>query len=345
MITGDHPETALAIAHQVGVPGVRVLTGEDLAEYQPAALDDALADVGVFARVRPEQKLQLVKALQAQGQIVAMTGDGVNDAPALKQSDVGVAMGQRGSDVSREVADLVLLDDNFATIVGAVEEGRGIYENIQKFLRFLFSTNLSEVLLVSGGAVMAYALSLRNESGGLMLPLTAAQILWINLLTDGLPALALAFDRTPGVMQQKPRPADSPLLDRPSLQFVIGVGTMKALLALAVLGVVPTFGYSLEVTRAVAFHFMAIGQLFLTYPSRHTWMRPLANPYLHAAVAGGVAIQFAAAYIPVVSNMLGNAVIPVELWGVVFGGAFAAWGLSEMIAQYVWRNGESGRRP
>jgi Ca2+-transporting ATPase len=341
MITGDHPETALAIAHQIGILGVRVLTGEDLAEYQPAALHDALTEVNVFARVRPEQKLQLVESLQAQGQIVAMTGDGVNDAPALKRSDVGVAMGQRGSDVSREVADLVLLDDNFATIVGAVEEGRGIYENIQKFLRFLFSTNLSEVLLVAGGAVVAYALSLRDDSGMLMLPLTAAQILWINLLTDGLPALALPFDRTPGVMQQKPRPAESPLLDRASIRFVVSVGTMKALLALGILGLLPTFGYSLEVTRGVAFHFMAMGQLFLTYPSRPTWLRPLANPYLHAAVVGGVAIQFVAASLPAVSNLLGNAAIPTELWAVVFVGAFVSWGLSEVIARLAWRSGET----
>jgi Ca2+-transporting ATPase len=344
MITGDHPETALAIAHQIGIPGVRVLTGEDLAEYQPAALQDALTEVNVFARVRPEQKLQLVESLQAQRQVVAMTGDGVNDAPALKRSDVGVAMGQRGSDVSREVADLVLLDDNFATIVGAVEEGRSIYENIQKFLRFLFSTNLSEVLLVAGGSVVAYGLGLRDETGMLMLPLTAAQILWINLLTDGLPALALAFDRTPGVMQQQPRPADSPLLDTASVRFVVGVGTLKALLALGLLGLVPTFGYSLEVTRAVAFHFMAVGQLFLTYPSRHTWMRPLANPYLHAAVVGGVAIQFAAASLPAVSNLLGNAAIPVELWAVVFAGAFVSWALSEVIARIVWRNSEETAR-
>ena len=232
MITGDHPATALAVAHLIGIPGVRVLTGEDLDEYQGAALIEALGEVNVFARVRPEQKLQLVEMLQAQGQIVAMTGDGVNDAPALKRSDVGVAMGQRGSDVSREVADLVLLDDNFATIVGAVEEGRGIYENIQKFLRFLFSTNLSEVLLVAGGAVLAFALDLRDATGALMLPLTAAQILWINLLTDGVPALALAFDRTPGVMQQPPRPANAPLLDRPSVRFVVAAGSMKAVLAL-----------------------------------------------------------------------------------------------------------------
>jgi Ca2+-transporting ATPase len=290
--------------------------------------------------VRPEQKLQLVALLQAQGQIVAMTGDGVNDAPALKRSDIGVAMGQRGSDVAREVADLVLLDDNFATIVGAVEEGRSIYENIQKFLRFLFSTNLSEVLLVAAGAVMAYAVDLRDAAGLLMLPLTAAQILWINLLTDGLPALALAFDRTPGVMRQPPRPADAPLLDRGSVRFIAAVGVMKALLALALLGTLPTLGYSLEVTRAATFHFMAVGQLFLTFPSRHTWMRPLSNPYLHAAVAGGIAVQFVAASLPAVSSMLGGAAIPVELWAVVFAGALAAWVLAEAVARVVWRADE-----
>ncbi|HET7698983.1 MAG TPA: HAD-IC family P-type ATPase [Vicinamibacterales bacterium] len=336
MITGDHPETALAIAHQIGIPGLRVLTGEDLAGYQRPALQAALAEVNVFARVRPEQKLQLVEALQAQGEIVAMTGDGVNDAPALKRSDVGVAMGQRGSDVSREVADLVLLDDNFATIVGAVAEGRGIYENIQKFLRFLFSTNLSEVLLISTGAVLAYLLDLRDAAGALMVPLTAAQILWVNLVTDGLPALVLAFDRTPGVMQQPPRAPRSPLLDPSSLRFVAAVGTMKALIALGVLGLLPELGYSLETTRAAAFHVIAIGQLFLTYPSRHTWMRPLANPSLHAAVVGGVGIQFLAASIPAVSDLLGTVAIPVELWAVVFAAAFLSWGLAEAISRIVW---------
>jgi Ca2+-transporting ATPase len=346
MITGDHPATALAVAHVIGIPGVRVLTGQDLDEYETAALIEALGEVNVFARVRPEQKLLLVELLQAQGQIVAMTGDGVNDAPALKRSDVGVAMGQRGSDVSREVGDLVLLDDNFATIVGAVEEGRGIYENIQKFLRFLFSTNLSEVLLVAAGAILAFAIDLRDTTGALMLPLTAAQILWINLMTDGVPALALAFDRTPGVMQQPPRPASSPLLDRPSVRFVVAAGSMKAVLALGVLGLLPLLGYSLDVTRAAAFHFMAVGQLFLTYPSRHTWMRPLPNAYLHAAVVAGVAIQLAAATLPFTSDLLGNAAIPVELWGVVFGAALLAWGLAEACARVAWRQHarEGGRR-
>ena len=336
MITGDHPATALAIAQQVGIPAASVLTGEDLEEHQREGVRDRLADVNVFARVRPEQKLLLVESLQAQGQIVAMTGDGVNDAPALKRSDVGVAMGQRGSDVSREVADLVLLDDNFATIVGAVEEGRDIYENVQKFLRFLFSTNLSEVIVVSGGAIVAFAMNLRSETGSLVLPLTASQILWINLLTDGLPALALAFDRTPGVMQQRPRPAAAPLLDPPSVRFIIAVGSLKALLALGLLGILPVFGYTLETTRAATFHLMAIGQLFLTYPSRHTWARPLTNPYLHAAVLSGVLLQLAAAS-PLLSRLLGEAGVPLELWLVIFGTAFLAWGLAEVVSRWVWR--------
>jgi Ca2+-transporting ATPase len=337
MITGDHPATALAVAHQVGIPGVRVLTGEDLAEYRSDALTEALADVNVFARVRPEQKLQLVEALQSQGQIVAMTGDGVNDAPALKRSDVGVAMGQRGSDVSREVADLVLLDDNFATIVSAVEEGRGIYENIQKFLRFLFSTNLSEVLLVAGGALLAFALDLRDDTGALLLPLTAAQILWINLMTDGLPALALALDHTPGVMQQPPRPPDAPLLDRRSVRFIVATGSMKAVLALGLLGLVPRLGYDVDVARAVTFHFMAIGQLLLTYPSRHTWVLPLPNVYLHVAVVGGVGIQLVTAWLPFTADLLGRVAIPMQLWGVVFGGALLAWALAEAFSRLSWR--------
>ncbi len=338
MITGDHPATALAVAHLVGIPGVRVLTGEDLDDYEGAALAEAFAEVNVFARVRPEQKLQIVEGLQAQGQIVAMTGDGVNDAPALKRSEVGIAMGRRGSDVSREVADIVLLDDNFATIVRAIDEGRGIYENIQKFLRFLFSTNLSEVLLVASGALLAFWLNIRDDAGVLMLPLTAAQILWINLLTDGLPALALAFDRTPGVMQHPPRPPASPLLDRPSMRFVVAAGSMKALLALGILGLVPWFGYSLGEARAATFHFMAIGQLLLTYPARHTWMHPLPNAYLLAAVVAGIAIQVAAAVLPAVSHLLGHAAIPLELWGGVFGGAVLAWGLAEAIARVAWRD-------
>ena len=339
MITGDHPATALAIARQIGIPATEAVSGESLAGLRGAALERTLTESLVFARVRPEQKLAIVETLQRAGHTVAMTGDGVNDAPALKRADVGVAMGQRGSEVSREVADLVLLDDNFATIVTAVEEGRSIYENITKFLRFLFSTNLSEVLLVALGAMLAFGLDLRDSTGALLLPLTAAQILWINLLTDGIPALALALDRTPGVMALRPRAATAPLLDPGSLRFIVVTGIVKALLALAVLGLVPRLGYDLETARASAFHVMAIGQLLLTYPARHTWLRPLPNPWLHVAVGAGIVIQVGAASVPIMATLLGGAALPPVLWLLVFAVAGLAWALVEAVARAAWRGG------
>ncbi len=338
MVTGDHPATALSIAHQIGIPGERVLTGSDLDEYTPEALAQAIREVNVFARVSPEHKLKLVELLQRRGEVVAMTGDGVNDAPALKRADVGVAMGQRGSDVSREVADLVLLDDNFATIVTAIEEGRNIYENIQKFIRFLFSTNLSEVLVIAIGAMAAALLNLRDAAGALLLPLTAVQILWINLITDGLPAISLTLDRNPGVMQHPPRPPKAPLLDRVSLRFVLISGSIKALCALGLLGLLPRFGYSLEATRSVVFHFMAIGQLFFAYPARHTHLFPLPNLWLHGAVLLGMAVQFLVGVLPASIVALDLVPLPLLLWGVLLGTALLAWGLAELSNRLFWRS-------
>jgi Ca2+-transporting ATPase len=184
---------------------------------------------------------------------------------------------------------------------------------------------------------LAFAFDLRDANGLLLLPLTAAQILWINLMTDGLPAMALAFDRTPGVMQQPPRPPQAPLLDRPSLRFIVGVGSMKALLALGLLALVPRLGYDLDAARAVTFHFMAVGQLLLTYPSRHTWTRPAPNRYLHAAVLGGLAIQVLAAWLPLTARLLGKTAIPASLWLLVFGTAAVSWALAEWISRAVWR--------
>ncbi|WP_018465938.1 cation-translocating P-type ATPase [Calidithermus timidus] len=347
MVTGDHPATALAIARQVGIHSEGVLSGEDLEDYTAEALQQALRQVSVFARVRPEHKLRLVQALQAQGEIVAMTGDGVNDAPALKRSDVGVAMGQRGSDVSREVADLVLLDDNFATIVAAIEEGRSIYENIQKFLRFLFSTNLSEVLLVALGAFIAFFLKLREVDGSLLLPLTAVQILWINLMTDGLPALALALDKNPAVMQRPPKPPNAPLLDLASLRFVLISGLVKALLGLGLLGLVPRIGNSLEAARSVAFNFMAIGQLFFTYPSRRTEVSPPPNPALHLVVLLGIGVQVLVGAWPTAIRAFGSVMLPLPLWGLVLAAALLAWALAELIGRWFWqarRNGCESQR-
>ncbi|WP_234554403.1 cation-translocating P-type ATPase [Thermus caliditerrae] len=330
MVTGDHPATALAIARQVGIPAEVVATGEEIAELS----DEELLEVDVFARVRPEDKLRIVAALQKAGEVVAMTGDGVNDAPALKRADVGVAMGQRGSDVSREVADLVLLDDNFATIVAAIEEGRNIYENIQKFIRFLFSTNLSEVLVVAIGMVFAALLNLRDAAGHLLLPLTAAQILWINLVTDGLPALALALDQNPGVLRSPPRPKEAPLLDRISLRFVLITGSVKAGVALAILAVFPGW-LGLEAARSATFHFMAIGQLFFAYAARHTHLIPLPNPYLHGAVALGILVQLLLGLLA--PQFVEGVALPLWGWGVILGLALLAWLMAEGVDRWLWR--------
>ncbi|MGC8967397.1 MAG: cation-translocating P-type ATPase [Thermus sp.] len=330
MVTGDHPATALAIARRVGIPAEVVATGEEIQELS----DEELLEVDVFARVRPEDKLRIVEALQKAGEVVAMTGDGVNDAPALKRADVGVAMGVRGSDVAREVADLVLLDDNFATIVAAIEEGRSIYENIQKFLRFLFSTNLSEILVVALGLVFAALLDLRDAAGHLLLPLTAVQILWINLVTDGLPALALALDRNPGVLSRPPRPKESPLLDRPSVRFILLTGSMKAGIALLLLAFLPRL-VGLKEAQSAVFHFMAVGQLFFAYAARHTQLRPLPNPYLHGTVALGIAAQV------LVGTLFPGALeavpLPIGTWLGVLWAALFAWGVAEAVDRLVWR--------
>jgi ATPase, P-type (transporting), HAD superfamily, subfamily IC len=330
MVTGDHPATALAIARMVGIPAEVVATGEEIGKLS----DEELLEVDVFARVRPEDKLRIVEAFQKVGEVVAMTGDGVNDAPALKRADVGVAMGKRGSDVSREVADLVLLDDNFATIVAAVEEGRNIYENIQKFIRFLFSTNLSEVLVVGLGLLLAALLHLRDAQGHLLLPLTAVQILWINLITDGLPALALALDRNPGVLERPPRPKDSPLLDLPSWRFVLLTGSVKAGMALGLLAFLPLW-LGLEAARSAAFHFMAVGQLFFAYAARHTHLRPLPNPYLHGAVALGILLQVLVGTLT--PGLLEARPLALEIWLLILLMALLAWGLAEAVDRIVWR--------
>ena len=337
MVTGDHPATAKAIAGLVGIEGDRVMTGEEFDRLDGEGLKACVRGVNLFARVRPEHKLKLVEALQNDNQIVAMTGDGVNDAPARKRSDVGVAMGQRGSDVSREVADLVLLDDNFASIVAAIEEGRSIYENIQKFIRFLFSTNLSEVIVVSMGVLAAAILDLRDSAGALLMPLTAAQILWINLVTDGLPALSLALDRNPDTMRKPPRAAESPLLDANSRNFIWISGTAKSVFALGLLALYQLGTLEMELARSVMFHFMSIGQLFFAYSARHTSLQPLPNVVLHGAVALGIVVQILVGSLGVTANALGAVPLTAGLWLVVLSCAVCAWAVSEGVNRFLWQ--------
>jgi len=329
MVTGDHPATAVAVANEIGLASTRVLTGVDLQTLSPEELTHAVRETNIFARVDPGDKLRLVEALKATGEIVAVTGDGVNDAPALKRSDVGVAMGERGSDVSREVADLVLLDDNFATIVAAITEGRNIYENIQKFIRFLFSTNLSETLIVVAGVAGSFFLGLRDETGGLLLPLTAAQLLWVNVVTDGPPALVLGLDRDQAVLQQRPRNPQLPLLDRQSLRFIFTTGTFKALVGGALLVGLPFYGYDWPTTRTLLFLFMTIGQLVYAYPARRISGRPSTNPALHAAVACGVLVQLLTVFVPALRMMLGLELPTTGSLVWVAAAVGVSWGFAE----------------
>jgi len=310
MITGDHPATALAIASSIGIISDTVMTGDQLDQLSREELAEKVKEVSVFARVSPEHKLALVDVLKANGETVAMTGDGVNDAPALKRADVGVAMGQRGSDVSREVADLVLLDDNFATIAAAVEEGRGIYANILKFIRFLFSTNVALVLLIAFGVAGAAIFNLHDESGGLLVPLIAVQLLWINIIADGPPALALGIDRNPGMMSQRPRPPSSPLLSRSDVHFILFAGALKGGIGIFLFFLLPVLGYSGSSTQTSLFLFESLAQLAFVYPSRRIMASTISNHVLNFIIVASVLLQVLTITLPGLRTVLG--LVPLD---------------------------------
>jgi Ca2+-transporting ATPase len=225
MITGDHPLTARHIARQLGIGDAeRFTTGQELEKLGPEALVELTRQVSVFARVSPEHKLRLVQAYRKRGEIVAMTGDGVNDAPALKTADIGVAMGITGTDVSKEAAEMVLLDDNFATIVAAVEEGRVIYDNVRRFIKYLLSCNASEIAVMLIGPLL-----------GMPLPLLPLQILWMNLVTDGLPALALSVEPAErNVMRRPPYSSKESIFGRGMTAWILGLGVLMSIVSVAV---------------------------------------------------------------------------------------------------------------
>jgi calcium-translocating P-type ATPase len=305
MITGDQPHTAARIAADLGIAarGSGVVTGRELEALDDEARAASAREVAVYARVAPEHKLHIVDSLHADRQVVAMTGDGVNDAPALKAADIGVAMGRAGTDVARESADMVLADDNFATIVSAIREGRGIFANIRKFLRFLLSSNIGEVLTMFFGVVLAGALGLDDTGGAIAVPLLATQILWINLLTDGAPALALGLDPPPAdVMRRPPRGRADRILDREMWIGIAWVGTVMAAVTLFALdlrlprGIVGDSG-SITEARTMAFTTLVLAQLFNCLNARSdrtsAFHRMLTNPYLWGAIALSALLQVA----------------------------------------------------
>jgi calcium-translocating P-type ATPase len=305
MITGDQPHTAARIAVDLGIAphGSRVVGGRQLEALDDDARVAAGREVAVYARVAPKDKIRIVDSLHADEQVVAMTGDGVNDAPALKAADIGIAMGRTGTDVAREAADMILADDNFATIVAAIREGRGIFANIRKFLRFLLSSNIGEVLTMFFGVVLAGALGLEDTGEAIAVPLLATQILWINLLTDGAPALALGMDPPPAdVMRRRPRRRTDRILDTEMWVGIAWVGTVMAAVTLLALdlrlpgGIVGNAG-SVTEARTMAFTTLVLAQLFNCFNARSdrtsAFHRMFTNPYLWGAIALSALLQVA----------------------------------------------------
>lgn len=298
MVTGDHPLTASAIAHELGMveSNGRVVSGTDIQDKSVASLEEMVPAISVYARTLAEHKMQIVRAWQARGEVVAMTGDGVNDAPAIKAANVGIAMGAGGTDVTKAAADIVLLDDNFASIVNAVEEGRGIYDNIQKFVVYLLACNAGEVLFMFCAALLGWPV-----------PLTAIHLLWINLVTDGLPALALAMEPPePDIMRRPPRPPRERLITRSVGLRIVAQGVLIALTALIAFAI--TYhgeGSQLADARTVAFTVMSLTQLCFGFACRsQRYTLPelgfLSNPYLLGAIVISALMQVAVVGIPLV---------------------------------------------
>jgi Ca2+-transporting ATPase len=314
MITGDHPATAAAVARALGVlaEGGAVMTGAELAALSPEALAARSGAVQVYARMAPEQKIRVVRALQAQGELVAMTGDGVNDAPALRQADIGVAMGRGGTDVAREAAHMVLLDDNFATIVGAVREGRRIYDNLRRFIRYALAGNAGELVALVAAPLL-----------GLPIPLEPIHILWVNLVTDGLPGLALAAEPAePGLMTRPPRPPAEGVFARGLWQHAALVGLLIGGLTLAVHAWARARGDPHGQT--MAFTVLTLAQMghVLAVRSEHTSLFALglrSNLPLLAAVLLSVALQLAVIYLPLVQPIFKTQALTAAELGLCLG--------------------------
>lgn len=327
MITGDHAETARAIGAQLGMGvGKPAMTGAELALLDDDSLRRVAGDIDVFARASPEQKLRLVRALQADGQVVAMTGDGVNDAPALKCADVGVAMGLKGTEAAKEAGDIVLADDHFATIASAVEEGRAVYDNLRKFILFMLPTNGGEALIVI--AAIAFQLAL---------PLTPAQVLWINMVTSSALGLALAFERAePGIMRRAPRPPDQPLLGGLAIWRIVLVAVTMMAAALSLFLWALSRGASLEVARTMAVNTVVLAEMVYLINSRHILGSVLnrdgllGNRYVLLSIAACIPLQLAFTYWPVMQGLMGSAALSALQWLAVLAAGSAVFFIVEL---------------
>jgi Ca2+-transporting ATPase len=312
MITGDHPVTAQAVARELGlVKQGRVITGAELEATEQEEFEHQVEDLEVYARVSPAHKLRVVTALQKKGYVVAMTGDGVNDAPALKKADIGIAMGITGTDVTKEAGAMTLTDDNFASIVAAVEEGRIIFGNIKKYLMYLLSSNLGEIGLMATASFL-----------GLPLPLTAVQILYVNLATDGLPALALSVDPPEAdLMRRPPRPAGQGIFTRPVVTLMSVGGLWSALVNLSLFFWVIRSERGAEEARTMVFVSLVLIQFFKAYnfrSDRHSVLnQPFANKWLNLAVAWEMLLLLLIVYVPWLQEPFETFALPPIDWIII----------------------------
>jgi magnesium-transporting ATPase (P-type) len=340
MITGDHRITAAAIARMLGIgDGKTAITGSEIEEMNEAALQEAVRDVDVFARASPEHKLRLVKAIQANKQIVAMTGDGVNDAPSLKKADIGVAMGIKGTEVTKEAAEMILADDNFASITAAVKEGRTVYNNIEKAILFLFPTNFAQAL------VIAVAIFL-----GFTLPITAPQVLWVNMVTSVALGLVICFEpHEHDVMTRPPRAVDRPILTGFGIWRVIFVGLALVAFTLWAFFWMKGLGASDNLARTVAVNAITIGQVFYLLNSRFLLDSSLTiaghrgNKYLPMGIGVVIVLQLLFTYAPPLQAVFGNEAIPLYVWPILIAGG-AVFFLVVELEKFVIRSNGSLKR-